>query len=212
MKKLEKKPIFLSIVLVIFESILYFVSKILQGEAHVMNGTIDNIIPFCVYFIIPYCFWYLLIFYIPYYYYKKDKDLFNKFYVSYVLIIIIANIFYLVYPSTVIRPEVSGNGILYWITNVIFTIDTPAINCFPSLHCGVITLMLLSSLESNKLSNNHKLFMGVCMLIICASTLFIKQHAFIDAIGGITLTTIVYLLISKCNKLLNYTKKILKLN
>ena len=67
MKKLEKKPILLSVGLVVFESLLYFVSKILQGPAHIMNGTIDNAIPFCVYFIIPYCFWYLLIFYIPYY-------------------------------------------------------------------------------------------------------------------------------------------------
>ncbi len=212
MKKLEKKPILLCVGLVIFESLLYFVSKILQGPAHIMNGTIDNAIPFCVYFIIPYCFWYLLIFYIPYYYYKKDKDLFNKFYISYILMIILANIVYLVYPSTVVRPEVTNSGILYWMTKVVFMVDTPAINCFPSLHCGVITLMLLASLESNKLSNSHKLFMGVCMLVICASTLLIKQHAFIDAIGGITLATIIYLVISKCKKILNYTKKILKLN
>lgn len=212
MKKLEKKPILLSIGTVIFDSLLYFLSKILQGPAHIMNGTIDNFIPFCVYFIIPYCFWYLLIFYIPYYYYKKDKELFNKFCVSYIIIIILANIVFCVYPSTVVRPEITNNGLLYFVTKIIFMIDTPAINCFPSLHCGVITLMLLSSLESNKLSNSHKLFMSACMILICASTLFIKQHAFIDAIGGITLTTIVYLVISRCKKLLNYTKKILKLN
>ena len=67
MKKLEKKPILLSVGLVVFESLLYFVSKILQGPAHIMNGTIDNAIPLGVDFISPYYCWYLLVFYIPYY-------------------------------------------------------------------------------------------------------------------------------------------------
>ena len=95
MKKLELKPIIISISLVLFQSILYALSKIISGgNAIVIGGYIDALVPFKTIAIIPYCIWYFLIFIIPYYYYKKDKELLSKYILSYVLITLIANIIF----------------------------------------------------------------------------------------------------------------------
>ena len=66
MKKIEYKPIILTVALIVFQSLCYFISKILGGNPTLIGGVIDNKIPFNIWFIIPYCIWYLLIFLIPY--------------------------------------------------------------------------------------------------------------------------------------------------
>ena len=68
MKKLELKPIIISISLVVFQSILYALSKVINGSnAALIGGHIDSLIPFNALAIVPYCIWYFLIFIIPYF-------------------------------------------------------------------------------------------------------------------------------------------------
>ena len=62
MKKIEVKPILISLCLIIFQSLIYLISKQIQGTPNIIGGVIDNKIPFIVYFIIPYVIWYLMLF------------------------------------------------------------------------------------------------------------------------------------------------------
>ena len=54
MKKIEYKPIILTVALIVFQSLCYFISKILGGNPTLIGGVIDNKIPFNIWFIIPY--------------------------------------------------------------------------------------------------------------------------------------------------------------
>ena len=85
MKKFEFKPVIVSILLIIFQSILYALSKLLCGTPHLIGNTIDTKIPFTLIFIIPYVFWYLMLFIIPYMMYKKDKTNFYKYIITNVI-------------------------------------------------------------------------------------------------------------------------------
>ena len=53
-KKLEIKPIITTISLVCIQSILYFISKLLQGDLNLVGNVIDTKIPFVPAFFIPY--------------------------------------------------------------------------------------------------------------------------------------------------------------
>ncbi len=211
MKKIEYKPLILTVALIAFQSLCYFISKSLGGNPHLIGGVIDSKIPFNMWFIIPYCIWYLLIFLIPYYLYKKDKNIFVKYFVSYTLTTFIANIIFIIYPTYVDRPIVTGTSILELMTRIVFWVDTPAQNCFPSLHCAVSMLFILYMFEYKKCPNYLKIFTFIISILIMIATLFIKQHVFIDLISGDALAIVSYIIVSKFKKINKKVKELLAL-
>jgi membrane-associated phospholipid phosphatase len=210
MKKIKFKPIIVSILLIIFQSILYALSKVFCITPHLIGGSIDDKIPFTLVFIIPYVFWYLMLFIIPYMMYKKDKTNFYKYIITNVITVVIANIIFVIYPTIVNRPELVGNDVLTLMTRFIYWIDTPALNCFPSLHCGFSMLFILHICTSKKQSLSFRVFTLVMSVLVMASTLLIKQHVFIDLIAGDILATIVYLIIRNEMKFTNKVKQLVK--
>lgn len=204
-KKLEIKPIITTISLVCIQSILYFISKLLQGDLNLVGNVIDTKIPFVPAFFIPYCIWYLMIFIIPYYLYCKDKDKFIKYTMAYILCSMIGNIVFISYPSTVARPTVTGTDIFSLIAKFIYWIDTPT-NCFPSLHCAISMLFILYTCESKNTNIITKISVCIISILIMLSTLFTKQHVVVDFISGDILALIVYLIVKQSKKLPNYIK------
>lgn len=204
-KKLEIKPIITTISLVCIQSILYFISKLLQGDLNLVGNVIDTKIPFLPVFFIPYCIWYLMIFIIPYYLYCKDKDKFIKYTMAYILCSMIGNIVFISYPSTVARPTVTGTDIFSLIAKFIYWIDTPT-NCFPSLHCAISMLFILYTCESKNTNIITKISVCIISILIMLSTLFTKQHVVVDFISGDMLALIVYLIVKPSKKLPNYIK------
>lgn len=204
-KKLEIKPIITTISLVCIQSILYFISKLLQGDLNLVGNVIDAKIPFVPAFFIPYCIWYLMIFIIPYYLYCKDKDKFIKYTMAYILCSMIGNIVFISYPSTVARPTVTGTDIFSLIAKFIYWIDTPT-NCFPSLHCAISMLFILYICESKNTNIITKISVCIISILIMLSTLFTKQHVVVDFISGDILALIVYLIVKPSKKLPNYIK------
>ena len=210
MKKIEFKPIIVSILLIIFQSVLYATSKLFCETPHLIGGSIDKAIPFTLVFIIPYVFWYLMLFIIPYMMYKKDKINFYKYIITTTITVVIANIIFIIYPTIVNRPELNGNDILTLITKFIYWIDTPALNCFPSLHCGFSMLFILHICTSKKQSIPFRVFTLVASVLVMASTLLIKQHVFIDLISGDIIATMVFIVINYENKLTKKVKQLVK--
>lgn len=210
-KKIEWKPILVSITLIVIQSIFYAFSRCIQGEAHLLGNVIDEAIMFNVYAIIPYSLWYFMLVIVPYYLYKKDKNNFIKYIISYLLVTIIANIIFVAYPTTVIRPGVLGITYIEKFANFIFKIDTPIVNCFPSLHCAISMLWILYVDTSSKTSLLSKILTTFICVCIMASTLIIKQHVVIDAISGIIIASTIFLLIDFEKKLTKKIKKLLKI-
>ena len=209
--KIELKPLLISVGLVLFQTVFFFLIKLFQSNFHTIGSTIDKNIPFNNLAIIPYCIWYILIFFVPYYLYIKDKNTLCKYIASYFLCVIISNIIFATYPTMVIRPDIKPNSILNFITWFIYKIDTPAVNCLPSLHCAVAMLFSLSAFDSKNLSIRYKIVISIFAIIIMLSTLFIKQHVFIDLVIGDILMTICYLIMKNNKYILNNIKKLLKI-
>ena len=210
-KKFELKPLFISAGMIIFQTIFYYTAKVFQGEPHLIGGLIDNKIPFCNVFIIPYCIWYALIFIVPYYLYIKDKNALSKYIPSYLICSICADIIFIFYPTIVIRPSIESDGFLNFATNFIYSTDTPPVNCMPSLHCAVSMLFILVTFSSKNISIYFKAFTFIISILIMMATLFIKQHVFIDFITGISLMTYVYIFVINNKLLIDKIKKLLHL-
>ncbi len=211
LKKIEIKPLITTIVLILIQTAMFFLSKLVQGNPHIIGNFIDEAIPFNVWFIIPYYSWYILIFAVPYYIFLKDKNRFYKYIINYFFISLFANIIFLFYPSIVIRPEFETTGILTFMTNFIYWIDNPAINCFPSLHCAISMLFILIICTMKNANIRFKIFIFFMSILIMFSTLFTKQHVFVDLVSGDILALIVYILFNNNKKIVKKMQELLKL-
>ena len=209
-KKIELKPLLISVGLVLFQTIFFFTAKLLQGEPHLIGSTFDNNTPYCSFFIIFYVSWYLLLFIVPYYLYKKDKELLYKYIAGYSLMAIVAAIIFIIYPTTIVRAEL-GKGIFDWITNIIYFVDTPAINCLPSLHCAISMLFILVSLVSKKATKQFKIPVIIISILVMISTLLVKQHVLIDLITGDLLMLIIFIYVNKSKRIVKFVQKLLKI-
>lgn len=198
----------LMIALYIVKGILYFSVAKIPVEIHHFHMKIDELIPFNKYFYVFYASYYFLpiIFIWILSFYNLDKVW--SLIIGAFLANIIACIIFVCYQVQMIRPEYYENLEMHFkdIKNISdffdfciatqYNLDEGALNCFPSLHSVGGTLLVLIGWKLNKEEPNlPKIIQIVCLIfgygIIC-STVFIKQHYFIDAICGHILMIITY--------------------
>ena len=211
MKKIDFKPLKLLVYLILFQITIYFFTKLIQGTPHIIGSTLDDKLPFINIFIIPYVLWYLMIFIVPYIIYKKDKNKFTEYYLCYLITIIIANIIYVIYPSVIIRPNIENTSLLNLIIKLTYSIDSPALNCFPSIHCTVSMMFILYTSTTKNIDLKYKISVFIISILIMLSTLLIKQHVIADLISGDILALIVFLIVKKNKKITKKIKKLLKI-
>ncbi len=122
---------------------------------------------------------------------RSGKDIACKLAVADVTGKLISFVFFVAFPTTNVRPVVSGDGLTPLLMRTIYTLDTPT-NLFPSLHCFVPWLgtRCIFSAENLKHKGSHCLFSLIGTLLVFASTLLTKQHVAVDILGGIAVAEI----------------------
>jgi len=210
MKKINKKVALIILNLIIFQCLFYFISKTFQGKPTILTSSFDSAIPFIPEYIYVYIFWYLLLFIVPYYLFLKNKETFVKYCLVYCITVIICNLIFIIFPTAIVRPNIIPSNFTEWITNIIFTMDTPIMNCLPSIHCALSVLFILSSFDTPKYSFKYRLMIMVISVLIMASTLFIKQHVIYDVIAAILVVLPIWILVSYSKLYKPLTKYIFK--
>lgn len=194
----------------IFMSAFYAFSSAFSTDTHLIPMKIDDKIPFIRYFIIPYYTYYFMPVIILYMVARKDSEKFKKGIISMFIVDTIANIFFLCYNVRIIRPDfidlnmkitqvTSFDSFMDYMISVIYRIDKSASCCFPSLHAAIGTLLVILSVSFKKEKRLPIILtiFGILSGLGCIlATFFIKQHYFIDSVAGVTLSLLVYSLVS----------------
>ena len=172
----------------IFNTIIYWGTQRLMANAkhYDLTSNLDRSIPFVKEWIILYVlfFAFSLINYILVS--REDKETFFRFATADMLSRVICCIFFILLPTTNIRPEVTGHDFCSWLVRFIYASDAPT-NIFPSIHCLVSWFCFIGVRKSRKIPGWYKGFSFVMAALICASTQFTKQHYMIDLVAGIFL-------------------------
>lgn len=209
LKKINFKVIGIIVSLILFESIFYLLAKLTPFNVLVLGNNIDNQLPFISEFIYFYIYWYLLLFLIPYVVYLKNENLFYKYISIFIFCVIISTIIFFLLPTTLERPEIIVNDLDTFILNLIYSMDNPALNCFPSMHCAICFLFIYISYFLEDLKWYYKTFFVVSSILVIVSTLLIKQHVIIDVIGAFILCFL-SIIFTQIFKFDNKVKKIAK--
>jgi len=139
----------------------------------------DNHIPLIPIFSIPYIGYYPYI--IMTIILLWNSKYINIFFITYIFISVLASIFWFFIPNGVKRPKINNNDIFSKITRYIHKFDGDT-NGFPSAH---IYATLICSYFLLILFPEYSLIIWTINLLICASTILIKQHYILDILGGI---------------------------
>ena len=147
---------------------------------YIIHTTIDDQIPFCEYFIVPYLLWFLFVAVTVFYFMFFNKNQWKEYYqliitlgTGMTLFLIIS----LVFPNGQdLRPVLTGDSIFIKAVQMIYHTDTPT-NVLPSIHvfnslacCGAI----LKNQRKYKKSTDTACV--VLTILIIMSTMFLKQN------------------------------------
>lgn len=146
---------------------------------------IDDKIPFLEWFILPYCLWYPFLVAIGLYLIFRDGKGFSR-YMAFLMIGFCSTLlFCVIVPNGQdLRPtEFARENVFTWMVGRIYAADTNT-NVFPSMHVigsigGVIAIFRCKELHKWRLPGL------ILAFFICISTVFVKQHSFLDIIGGL---------------------------
>lgn len=178
----------------IFQSLIYFITKLFQKNPVYLNNAIDDRIPFIPSFVIFYVMWYLFLILIPLLILKYNKKVFDKYIVVSILYAILEGIIFILFPTTMNRQPLVVTDISTWVVDIIYKVDTPVCNLFPSAHCAFSILFIISILDVKEVKKEYKILIIISSLLIILSTLFIKQHVVIDVLGALLIVPIYYIL------------------
>ena len=169
---------------------------------HIIHMILDDSIPFCEFFIIPYFLWFLFVPFSVLLMIAAGRREFNREFtflsIGMTLFLIVST----VYPNgALLRPTVfPRNNIFTDMVISLYGTDT-ATNLFPSIHVYNSLGAMFGVLNCKKYRHNRFLRMSsvvMCLLIIL-STVFLKQHSVFDVLTGLFMGAVMYVAVYKCD-------------
>ena len=190
----------LAVLLVVHFLNFYATRLITNGMRHYdFSIALDLMIPFVPAFIV----FYILAFpqwaFGMLYFIRQEKEICFRFIAAALIGEAVCIATFIAAPTAlcgeVLRPEITGGDIFSKLTSLIFSVDEPN-NLFPSLHCFASWFCFrgIFFLPREKRNKGYMIFSFLFSLLVFASTVFVKQHVFVDIIGGVLLVEIAILL------------------
>ena len=168
--------------------ILYFLTENLipAEKCYPVHCRLDDAVPFCEWFVIPYVSWYLLIVGSMLYFLMYSVGSFRNMQTYIIITQILAMAVYIIFPNRQdLRPAVfPRENVLTWILNIIYTFDTNTGVC-PSLHVAYSAGIASTWLREKQVPCWVRVAIALWCGVICISVAFVKQHSVVDIFAAI---------------------------
>lgn len=168
--------------------ILYVLTELLipRERCISVHCFLDDLIPFCEIFIIPYVFWYVLVTGSLLIFLLYDVDSFKALSKFILVTQVIAMAAYILLPTRQdLRPEIfPRDNIFTRAVGLLYSVDTNT-NVCPSLHVGYSLGIASVWLKKKDAPRWIKIFVVTTVVLVCMSVAFIKQHSVLDFFAAI---------------------------
>lgn len=154
---------------------------------HPMYSPIDDMIPFCEFFLPAYMFWFVFLVGGILYTLLCDVPAFRRMMYFIMVTYTITVIIYFIYPTCQnLRPEsFSRDNIFTRFMAGFYEFDTNT-NVCPSIHVIGSVAVMLAAFDTRRFKTpGWKIAFAVMTALICVSTVFLKQHSIIDVLAAI---------------------------
>lgn len=178
--------------------VMYFITEqfIPVDKCFIMHSRLDDIIPFCEVFVVPYVFWYFLIAWSLVYFAMYNPENFKNLMKFIIICQVTAMVIYIVFPNRQdLRPEIMPrDNIFTRLVGLLYSFDTDT-NVCPSMHVAYSIGMASVWLKEKGAAVGTKIFVVITCILVCLSTMFIKQHSSIDVFAAIGLCAVVEIIV-----------------
>lgn len=162
---------------------------------HVINFELDQQIPFCEAFIVPYLLWFAYVALTVCFLCVKDKEEAAKLVKFLMMGMTIFIVISAIFPNGHhLRPTCfERDNIFIDLIRQLYRTDTPT-NVLPSIHVYNSIAIMIAVWRSRRFENHRVIKAGMLLLgasIIC-STVLIKQHSMIDVLLAFLLSALMY--------------------
>ncbi len=192
--KKYKHGLFFLYMFIYFPWFTYLEKKVTTNfnEIHML---IDDYIPFCEFFIIPYLLWFAYVIVVVVCLFFKDSGEFTRLCIFLGVGMTVFLIISTVYPNGhYLRPDTfPRHNIFTVLTQMIYGTDTPT-NLFPSIHVYNSLAVFLAIRHSKHVKRmGTKIFSLILMVTIVLSTVFLKQHSMFDVLTAFALAAAMWI-------------------
>lgn len=174
---------------------------------------IDDAIKLIPFFVIIYFYSYIFWIIGPIAVSTTSKQNFYNFLIGIIISLFVGFLFFCFCPTYMSRTAENlytqlGNDIFSKLIKLLYANDggNMAFNLFPSYHCLISFYCYLGVAAQKEITFGYRLFSFGSVVLITLSTLFTKQHYFLDIIAGFALALFVWMII----KLINPGKMIIE--
>lgn len=167
-----------------FASMLYDLTNHATAHVHILQTSLDRLVPFVPQFIVIYNSLQLVIYASLLFFFVFHPRIFTAFALAMISLFLVSNFVYVVFQTEVPRPSLTP-GTNWYVDQVIalYKSDNPY-DCFPSLHCGTSALVAAFWFVKRK----YRIIawiMAAWAFGIILSTQFLKQHVLVDIVGSL---------------------------
>ncbi len=179
-----------------------YLEKTVTTHFHVIHVALDDVIPFCEYFVIPYFLWFAYIAWGMGYFYVRDKDEYFRLcamlFTGMTVFLVISSI----YPNGhYLRPATfERDNIFVDLVRWLYRTDTPT-NLFPSIHVYnsiAVNIAVWHSASFRGKERKKKIVRYASAALafsIVLATMFLKQHSVFDVVTGIAMAVFLYTIV-----------------
>ena len=172
----------------------FWLDLTITDPKYIIHSPIDDFIPFNEWFVFPYCSWFLLLAVVTALLWWNDTESYDKLCLMMFSGMTFCLILYMVLPNGLdIRPTAEAVGrdnVAMQIMQLLWKADA-SVNV-PSIHCQSSGCMALAFSQSRLAKGRPglKVLAWVWAALICASTVFTKQHSILDVVCGLALVAV----------------------
>lgn len=175
-----------------------YLERTVKTGYHIMHVALDDYIPFCEYFIVPYLLWFLYVSVVVLFLFFTNKEEYYRLCIylfsGMTISLIICTFFH---NGTDFRPSLDPDkNIFTRLVSALYATDTPT-NVFPSIHV-YNSICIHVAVARNTLLKKYPIVQHasfVLMVLICMATVFLKQHSIVDVFGGFLMAYILYFVV-----------------
>ena len=181
---------------VIFAALESWLPKIFNITYAPVYCPLDDLIPFCEWFVIPYYFWFVFLAGFGVFWLFYEVEIFREWMWATILMYSATVVIYLIWPNMQeLRPMTFERDNLFIdIVKGLYGYDTNT-NVCPSIHVLGSLAVMFAGLRSKIFGSvGWKIFFIVSTVLICASTVFLKQHSIIDVFVALALGAVCWVL------------------
>ena len=193
-QKKETLYFWVSLSLTLLSNVLSFqASRLLTrgGVHHHVALAADAAIPFLPWTIVIYlgCIGYWFFLYRRIAFLPRERA--DRFFGANVLGKLLSLPVFVLFPTAMTRPAVTGTTVWDAALRVLYAIDAPD-NLFPSIHCLIAWLCWAGVRGNKEVSLPWRVSAAVMAVLVCFSTLTVRQHVLPDVFAGILLAELCY--------------------